>query len=76
MRLLNTQTLQFKQFYDAKIPEYVILSHRWEEAGEVEFADFVNLTVAQRKAVPKVGQFCRLARAHRWLWVWIDTCCI
>lgn len=76
MRLLNTQTMQFKQFYDAKVPEYVILSHRWEEAGEVEFADFVNLTVAQRKAVPKVGQFCHLARAHRWPWVWIDTCCI
>jgi hypothetical protein len=36
MRLFNTSTLQLKEFYDAQIPAYAILSHRWE-TEEVTF---------------------------------------
>ena len=38
MRLLNTNTVQLHEFFDAEIPHYVILSHRWED-GEISFKD-------------------------------------
>jgi hypothetical protein len=31
MRLLKLWTLELKEFYDAQIPPYAILSHRWGE---------------------------------------------
>ena len=37
MRLLDTTTLQLKEFFDP--PEYAILSHRWE-GGEVSFEEY------------------------------------
>jgi hypothetical protein len=36
MRLTNTETLLFEDFY-SDIPRYAILSHRWEEK-EVTFS--------------------------------------
>ena len=36
MRLLNTYSLKFEEFFDSNIPHYGILSHRWEK-DEVSF---------------------------------------
>ena len=38
MRLLHSETLQIHEFTDHEIPEYAILSHRWEK-DEVTFHD-------------------------------------
>jgi len=75
MRLLNTQTLQLKYFIGDQTPLYVILSHTWGE-DEVLFADMQNGTAPQRKGYKKVLETCRQALKDRYLWVWIDTCCI
>ena len=41
MRLLNTNNLQFKEFYsEVKVP-YAILSHQWgAESDEVSYEDY------------------------------------
>jgi hypothetical protein len=39
MRLLNTETLQLKEFSQELFPQYAILSHRWGDE-EVSFQDF------------------------------------
>jgi hypothetical protein len=31
MRLLNTDTPEFAEFYEPDVPSYAILSHRWEK---------------------------------------------
>ena len=68
MRLLNTKSLEFKQFLDSNIPKYAILSHRWEDPEsdlrEIELEEFNALSAVQRRGVPKIGTFCSLARAH------------
>lgn len=39
MRLINVNTRQMQEFFGTSIPNYAILSHRWEIA-EVTFKDF------------------------------------
>lgn len=39
MRLLNTTTHDFREFFDGQIPPYAILSHRWGD-DEVSFQEF------------------------------------
>ncbi|KAF5340126.1 hypothetical protein D9758_013149 [Tetrapyrgos nigripes] len=75
MRLLNTKTVQLKEFY-ADIPIYAILSHTWE-AEEVSFQDIQNLEVArQKKGYTKVQKACQHALKYNFEWIWIDSCCI
>jgi hypothetical protein len=47
MRLLSAMTLDFHEFEGSNIPEYAILSHRWE-GGEVTFQDMQDLTLQLR----------------------------
>ena len=75
MRLINTQTLQFKEFIGDQVPLYVILSHTWGE-DEVLFTHMQNGTAPQREGYKKVQETCKQALKDRYLWVWIDTCCI
>ncbi|KAL6703150.1 hypothetical protein ACN47E_010143 [Coniothyrium glycines] len=81
MRLLNTQTLELRLFIDA-VPEYAILSHRWE-AEEVIFEDMLANTahlptsqVRHKQGFSKVARFCALAAKDGFDWVWVDSCCI
>jgi hypothetical protein len=37
IRLLNASTFTLQEFSDGDIPDYAILSHRWENEGEVTF---------------------------------------
>jgi hypothetical protein len=75
MRLLNTTTLQFQEFFDSNLPIYATLSHRWDPV-EVSYQDYQQ---SQTKAGPgfeKIRSCCSFAAKQGRAWVWIDTCCI
>lgn len=78
MRLLHTSRFELREFFDADIPEYAILSHTWSEP-EVSLQDYKS----HDKYLPQVGSgykkifdCCKLARSHNLDWAWVDTCCI
>jgi hypothetical protein len=78
MRLLNTKSLQLKDFLGTDRPPYAILSHTWGQE-EVLFEDIQN--VFREKALAKTGFLkvqgcCNKAVEDGFDWVWIDTCCI
>ena len=75
MRLLQTKTLQFSEFFDSHIPRYAILSHRWGD-HEVSFNGMRKGTAPPGSGMIKIENFCRLAAARGFEWAWIDTCCI
>ncbi|KAJ5109159.1 heterokaryon incompatibility protein-domain-containing protein [Penicillium angulare] len=76
MRLVNVSTLQLEEFIPDKIPQYAILSHRWEETGEVLFSDFQNGTARRKAAWEKLEKSCEQAIKDELDYIWIDTCCI
>lgn len=43
MRLINATTFELKEFFDADLPPYAILSHRWGE-HEVSYQDWLYVT--------------------------------
>jgi hypothetical protein len=76
MRLINTTTYEFKEFFDLP-PPYAILSHTWEGQDEVLYSDMANLTKAEEKAnFYKIRKTCETAAADGLAWAWVDTCCI
>ncbi|KAF1929370.1 HET-domain-containing protein [Didymella exigua CBS 183.55] len=77
MRLLstNTKTLRLHEF-PTDIPEYVILSHTWLDAGEVQFEDIEKPEVHNLPGYSKLLAACRQAMNDGFEWIWIDTCCI
>ncbi|OQV06000.1 hypothetical protein CLAIMM_10644 [Cladophialophora immunda] len=75
MRLINTQTLALESFDDDKIPEYAILSHRWEE-GEVLFEDARNGYPTEKQGYAKICNSTRQAQRDGLRYIWVDTCCI
>ena len=82
MRLLNTQTFEFGEFYDHDIPPYAILSHRWRQ-DEVSYGDFLAGRKRNGAGYAKIIRACGLAAsesqkegAEYGPWIWIDTCCI
>ncbi|KAH8650398.1 beta transducin-like protein HET-D2Y [Tricladium varicosporioides] len=57
------------------IPQYAILSHRWE-AGEVTFQDLMAGTGKSKAGYKKI-QFCGEQAARDGIqYFWVDTCCI
>ena len=76
MRLLDTKTLKFKEFFDSDIPHYAILSHRWGQ-DEATFQDFEMSRERKRLGFSKIRGFCKQARLRgQYEWAWVDTCCI
>ena len=75
MRLLNTITLKLHYFIDKAIPEYAILSHRWDEE-EVLFQDLQEGRGPFMPGYAKIGGCCTQARKDGWEYAWIDSCCI
>lgn len=75
MRLLNTKSLQFEEFFDTQVPKYAILSHRWGD-DEVTLQDFRKGRKRDSQGYAKIRQCCDLADGRGFQWVWIDTCCI
>lgn len=78
MRLLNTETLELKEFLQKDLPRYAILSHVWDEE-ELNFSDMKPKRRAELPGKPgyaKVKAFCDLSREDKYQYCWIDTCCI
>jgi Heterokaryon incompatibility protein (HET) len=75
MRLLHSETLELKNFYD-EIPEYAILSHTWlKEEEEPTCQDIMGKTGTDKPGYIKIKNFCAQA-AKDYEYVWVDTCCI
>ncbi|CZR52081.1 related to kinesin light chain [Phialocephala subalpina] len=78
MRLLQFNDdgdVSLTEFFEDGIPEYAILSHRWE-AGEVTFKDLTDGTSKGKAGYGKI-QFCgQQARRDELEYFWVDTCCI
>ena len=75
MRLLHSETLQFREFFDRDVPQYAILSHRWGDM-EVSFQDMEQNRAPDGSGIEKIKRCCRQARQDGLEWVWVDTCCI
>lgn len=76
MRLLNTQTLELAEFFEANVPEYTTLSHTWGH-DEVTYQHIQSLGVAREmQGFAKIEGACRLAASEGFKYIWIDTCCI
>ncbi|KAI1371065.1 HET-domain-containing protein [Hypoxylon crocopeplum] len=79
MRLLNTESLELKEFHGDAVPAYAILSHTWADDGqEVSFRDFVDLSpsTTTKSGFRKIQGACATARRDAIDWIWIDTNCI
>ncbi|KAK4665508.1 hypothetical protein QC763_0063180 [Podospora pseudopauciseta] len=76
MRLLNTRTLAFKQFFGRR-PPYAILSHTWdgEEVSHQDVRDQIP-SLQSKQGYRKLQESCRIAAEQRLDWAWVDTCCI
>ena len=75
MKLMNTTTGELKEFAGQEIPQYGILSHRWEsEQDEVSYKEYRKGFNPHRPAYDKIRNFRDLARSHGLEWAWIDTC--
>jgi hypothetical protein len=75
MWLLNTESLQLKEFYDSQVPPYAILSHRWGD-NEVSFQEFQAGSKKNSEGHEKIANCSSLAGKRRLDWAWIDTCCL
>ena len=75
MRLLDTQTIELSEFFDADIPPYAILSHTWGK-NEVTFQKFDRARAEGSASYDKIARCCTLASSRGYQWVRIDTCCI
>ncbi|KAL6816109.1 ankyrin repeat-containing domain protein [Trichoderma camerunense] len=74
MRLLKTDTLEFRYFDYGNIPQYAILSHRW--GSEELTLQEMEQGVTNKQGYKKVQQFCSRAKADGYDYGWVDTCCI
>ncbi|KAI4274072.1 MAG: hypothetical protein L6R38_006177 [Xanthoria sp. 2 TBL-2021] len=76
MRLINTSTLEFREFFNSEIPKhYAILSHRWG-SDEATFQDFEKGVQEKREGYKKIKDFCDFVSGYDVEWGWVDTCCI
>lgn len=76
MRLINTSTLELKEFFGRDIPPYAILSHRWTD-DEIDLEEFVTGSRKESHGHQKIVDFCKWTRSGAHLnWAWADTVCI
>ncbi|RSL48478.1 hypothetical protein CEP54_012912 [Fusarium duplospermum] len=77
MHLLDARTLQIQYFYEHDAPPYAILSHTWSDE-EVTFQDMTNGKDfhIHKRGYSKIREFCQVAQAQGFQYVWVDTCCI
>ena len=77
MRLLHAKDLVFDEFFDDNCPDYAILSHRWfSQKEELTYRDFLDGKKRETKGYAKITATCEKALAHKYEWIWVDTCCI
>ncbi|KIY01856.1 uncharacterized protein Z520_01994 [Fonsecaea multimorphosa CBS 102226] len=75
MRLINTATLDLKEFEGEDVPLYSILSHTWGE-DEVTYQDVQAGRAEGKLGYQKIKNACKRAAADGFEYIWIDTCCI
>lgn len=80
MRLINTSSYKFKEFYRPHEVDYAIISHRWSE-DELTYQEFIQTRFLpsqrpQRNGWIKIEEGCRIAQASDIQWLWIDAVCI
>jgi hypothetical protein len=75
MRLINTSTLTLEIFLGEAVPDYAILSHRWNDV-EVSFQDLQDGEGEKMAAYSKIQRCCAQAQLDGWQYAWIDSCCI
>ena len=75
MRLLNTVSHHLEDFQSEKVPQYAILSHRWQD-DEISLQELQQRSNEHKAGWNKVRRCCTLARGEGYDYVWIDTCCI
>ena len=64
-----------KDWKDARVPDYAILSHTWD-AGEMKFEDVQKSRAGDKAGIRKV-EFClSQAAADGIQYCWVDSCCI
>jgi hypothetical protein len=68
MRLLDTTKIELHEFFDAQIPEYATLSHRWED-GEVTFQLFQSQKGLEMAGYQKIRNLCAKAASDGWEYV-------
>nr|OQO18522.1 hypothetical protein B0A51_12213 [Rachicladosporium sp. CCFEE 5018] len=80
MRLLNTTTLAFEEFYDTQQVKYSILSHCWSQDRadpEVTLQAYLSGNYnPEGQGWKKILRCCALSKEFGYEWTWIDTCCI
>lgn len=75
MWLLNVTTHKLESFEGTSVPNYAILSHRWE-SEEVTFKDVQQGRQKEMKGWEKIDKCCQQALRDGLSHVWADTCCI
>jgi hypothetical protein len=80
MRLLNTRTLAFCEFFATNIthiPKYAIISHRWgvDEARMLDIREKRNTLGPGYRKVEAIATYVNTYIPDL-QWMWIDTCCI
>src|SRR4051812_21897040 len=75
MRLINTTTLLLQEFVSDEVPNYAILSHRWENE-EVTLQDFRSERGVKMVGYTKIKKCCEQALLDGWRYAWVDSCCI
>ena len=75
MRLLQSSSLELKDFSANQIPPYAILSHTWGE-DEVLYTDMQEGKADGKAGYEKIQQSCKRAAADGYEYLWVDTCCI
>jgi hypothetical protein len=68
MRLLKTDTIELHEYFEAHIPQYAILSHRWED-GEVTLQKLQSGEGLQMRGYEKIVNCCRQAAKDGWQYV-------
>jgi hypothetical protein len=59
-KLIEQDTVQLEEFFEKRIPKYVILSHTWGDK-EVSFQDTASSSARVKAGFSKLKETCRLA---------------
>ncbi|KAJ3565285.1 hypothetical protein NPX13_g7561 [Xylaria arbuscula] len=76
MYLINVHTLRLEEFPGEEGLGYAILSHRWEDGGEVTYQDMDSGRAENKPGFTKIKQCCEQAKRDGLRYAWIDNCCI
>ncbi|PNP39849.1 hypothetical protein TGAMA5MH_08114 [Trichoderma gamsii] len=82
MRLIDTETFALRVFSDDEIPPYAILSHTWGPDSEELLLSDVQKGISkipgkqESLGLTKFRKCCGQAKADKFDYAWIDTCCI